>query len=577
MAKLPDAQALGERPVPSPRGGIISGPSNAGLPEAVQARDATKGVVEFADQLAQASNRIMTREETVERARAYTGFESAAAEELRRLTTEGDFSKRETAARYGEFLSKKRDEFVNTHGGRPESQAMLAARLEQSRFKFADAAAAEGLKAEQKLVADTLGMRFNSLTDRAYRTDERLDSLWKEADDAAAEMAPALNFQDKLKFSKTAKEQVGIAKFNQLFDRGAWGEAEKLRDATPIFGEIFGAEAQKNINHRIMTMKQKEIEESTKGIREARQDIIKAQAIAQAAGGTPEDVQVNFLKKLGLGPEKLSEFEKLSNEVIAMERAGLRDTREYKDRSSRLAKLISSDKMTVEYDSKSGTFTLTQGSSPATLGETTKPGAGLGGGLTAPQALVQGERLDNLNDTIKSLDSTIEAIVQEPSRAGVFGSIRRGAQTIVGVGGDLAKIVSAASGVDLIKLGAASRQELITDKGIPKNIKETLLPYFDPKLTEMELFENTLAIQLAKLRILSGGSDIRAIESAFKIAQKDTKMTGLKSSQEVLTKLNAIRNEFITSRDRLGSRLGGGATAPTEDREEKLKRIFGGG
>ena len=79
MARLPDAQALGERPTPAPRGGIVSGPSNAGLGESVQAAAATKGVVEFADKLAQAGDRIMTREETVERARAYGEYDAAAA------------------------------------------------------------------------------------------------------------------------------------------------------------------------------------------------------------------------------------------------------------------------------------------------------------------------------------------------------------------------------------------------------------------------------------------------------------------------------------------------------------------
>src|SRR3990167_1890726 len=74
MAKLPDAQALGERPVPSPRGGIISGPSNAGLPEAIQARDATKGVVEFADQLAQAGERIYRREDYIKSSLALDEF-----------------------------------------------------------------------------------------------------------------------------------------------------------------------------------------------------------------------------------------------------------------------------------------------------------------------------------------------------------------------------------------------------------------------------------------------------------------------------------------------------------------------
>ena len=581
MVKLPEGvpgPAPDARPTgPDPR---QLGIANVGAAEQAEVFSAQAGVKELADQLAQAGERIMTREETVERARAYTRFEKEAAEELRRISTESDLSKRSTTSQYSEFLNKRAGEILGSHQGRGDSLAALSARLEQSRHRFAESAAIEGMKAEQKLVSDTLGKRFNSIVDRAYRTNERLDSLWKEVDEAVTDMSPALGLSGSIDASRIAKEKVGVAMFNRLFDNGAWGEAERLRDTTPEYGAIFGAEAQKSINHRILSLRQKEIEDSTKGIREARQKIIEAHAIASAVGGSQSNIKENFAKKLGLGPDKLSEFDKLSQEVIAMEQGGLSGTTEYKVRSARLAKLISSEQMKVDYDPNTGSFTLTQGGTPATLGEALSPdggkqGAGLGSGLTSPQALVQSEKLDNLRDTIKSLDATIDAIVEEPSRAGIFGSVRRVAQTAIGVGTDLAQIVSGVTGIDINKLGMNSRSELISDKNIPASVKTTLMPYFDPKLSEMELFENTLAIQLAKLRILSGGSDIRAIESAFKIAQKDTKLTGLKSSQEVLTKLGAIKEEFVTSRDRLATRLGGNQQAQPNEREEKIRKIFG--
>ena len=261
MARLPDAQALGERPVPRPGGGIPS-ISNAGIAEETQATVATKGFTEFADQLAQAGDRIMTRQETVERARAYGDFDTLAANELRRLSTEGDFSKLSTIKQYGEFLGKKRDEILAAHPGRADSVAVLTARLETSKARFVDHAAVEGLKAEEKLVADTLGKAFNSLTDRAYRGDERLDALFSGVDQIVSDMGPAIPGSDKLKHTRVAKEQIGVARFNQLLDSGAWGEAKKLRETIPQYGEIFGAQAQQEINHRIAAQEQKIIEEA---------------------------------------------------------------------------------------------------------------------------------------------------------------------------------------------------------------------------------------------------------------------------------------------------------------------------
>ena len=578
MAKLPDPQALGPPDTPEPKG-QIAGISRPGIAEATQSEESLRGVGELANQLAQASDRIMTREETVERARAYGEFESAASEELRRLSTEGDFSKLETTRQYGEFLSKKQKEILGAHAGRGDSLAALSARLETSRLKFADHAAGEGLKAQQQLVADSLGGALNSITDRAYRTNERIDDLFNEADSIIRDMAPALPLGDELKSSRIAKEKIGMARFNQLLDSGAYGEAKKLRDSMPLYGQIFGAESQKSINHRILGQEQKAIEEATSGMRKARQAIIEAQIKSDAVGGTPDEKKKNFSRALGLGPEKETEFDRLSKELINMEQSGLKETQDYKLKAARMAKLISTEKLSVSFDPKTGEFSLTQGGAVGNLGDvlspTQKPSGGLASGLTPPQALSQSERLDNLNDTVKSLDTTINAIVEDPTRAGIFGSVRRITQTAVGVGGDLAKIVSKTTGVDLRKLGLSARDEIISDQNIPKNVKDALMPYFDPKLTEMELFENTLAIQLAKLRILSGGSDIRAIESAFKVAQKDTKVTGLKSSQEVLVRLNKIRDEFITERDRRASRLGGEQQALPNDFDERLKTIFG--
>lgn len=587
MARLPDAQALGERPSPSPRGGIISGPSNAGLGETVQAQNATKGVTEFADQLAQASDRIMTREETVERARAYGEYENAAANELRRLSTEGDFSKLSTTRQYGEFLTKKRDEILSAHQGRGDSQAMLSARLESYKARFADHAAAEGLKAQEKLVTDTLGKSFNSITDRAMRTNERLDNLFAEADLNISDMGPAIPGADKLKFSRIAKEQIGLARFNQILDAGGYGEAKKLRDSMPQYGEIFGAAAQQHINHRISTIEQKILDESTKGYRDAINKITEARIIAGAAAANPNDE--NFLRKLGLKPEKESEFLGLVSELTRLEETGQKGTMRYNLVADRVARLTSDTGFSVEFNQETGQFSVSQGKprgSPTGGGLPGQPSGvvgggaslgtspGLGQGLTPSQALPQSEKLDNLDKTLSTLDASIAAIKEDPTRAGVFGSVRRFAQTALGVGSDVGSMVEKATGIKITDLGASAQKSIANDSSIPKDVKNALVPYFDPKLSQMEIWENTLALELAKLRILSGNSPVRALAEAFRAAKQDVGMTGLSSSDQVLTRLETVRKEFDVEREKMKTRLGG-TPQQRKNLDEELNRIFG--
>jgi len=582
MARLPDAQALGERPVPQPRGGIPS-VSNAGVAEATQAQASTKGVVEFADQLTQASDRIMTREETVDRARAYGEFENAAANELRRLSTEGDFSRLETTRQYGGFLERKKNEILSSHQGRGDSRAALAARLETFKSKFADSAAAEGMKAQEKLVADTLGKSLNSLTDRATRTGERLDNLFAEADQHIQDMGPAIPGADKLKFSRTAREQIGLARFNQILDAGGYGEAKRLRDSMPQYGEIFGAQAQQHINHRIMTMEQKAIDEATKGQREAIQKITEARIIANAVGGPPEERELNFARKLGLKPDKEGEFMSLVSELTRLEQTGQKGTQRYNLIADRVSRLTSDTGFSVEFNQETGQFSVSQGKprgSPTGAGLPGQPsggpgaGPGLGQGLTPSQALPQSEKLDNLDNTISTLDASIKAIKEDPTRAGIFGTVRRFAQTALGVGGDVGSLIEKTTGIKITDLGANAQKSIANDVSIPKDVKNTLVPYFDPKLSQMEIWENTLALELAKLRILSGNSPIRALAEAFKAAKEDVGMTGLSSSDQVLTRLETVRKEFETEREKMKTRLGG-TPEQRKNLDEELNRIFG--
>lgn len=605
MARLPDSTALGQRPSPeAPR--PVFGIANAGLSQAASA-EGMKDVAQFADQLAQAGDRIMTRQETVDRARAYGEYDNAAANELRRLSTEGDFSKLETTQQYGEFLSKKRDEILNAHVGRGDSRAALASRLELSRARFADHAAAEGVKAGEQVVLNALGKSINGLVDKAYRGRESLSDLFAGVDQAVNEMAPAMMHRKDLDILRVAKEQVGLARFNQILDAGGWGEAEKLRDGTVMYGKIFGAASQHHINQRIAAQKQKMIEEETKAQRKLYNDIYVAQGKAQALGGTPEQRQENFAIALGIEPKSKGELFDLMGKIEKLEKAGQNNTPEYKIYVQRLSRMTQDAGMQINFDSNSGILSLQQGApgktpitGPIFGGGSAGGGAGLfppgnapagqpGGvasGLTPIQALPQAERFDNLSNAITTVDAAMKAIQDDPSRAGAMGSVRRAVQTGVGIGSDIVPLIESISGLKLKNLGQSTAQSIRNDPSIPQDVKNILLPEFDRSLSDLDVWENSMAVELAKLRMSAGGQGSRALVSIYKEAKKDVSMTGLKSSEQVLTKLDTVKKEFEKEKETLRKRLGGPSAASSElppeaaqinDLDKRLKEIFGRG
>ena len=67
----------------------------------------------------------------------------------------------------------------------------------------------------------------------------------------------------------------------------------------------------------------------------------------------------------------------------------------------------------------------------------------------------------------------------------------------------------------------------------------------DPKLSEIDLFQNTLAYSLARARVPDG----RLLATVIEDAKADSKITGFTSSTDVINKLTSIQEQ-------IGSRIG---------------------
>ena len=219
MAKLPDAQALGERQTPSPRGGIPSGPSNAGLPEAVQARDATKGVVEFANTLQKAGMQIRQREESVARLKDLDLFETTANEEMRRVAAEGDLSRLETVKGFGGFLRQLEATTLNNHSGGEDSKIRLSGRFQEIRTNLSSQMAARSNDAVRKKTEEIYGGYRNQLSLDVYDDPSQFDSAVARYN-ARIDEGPG-SLDEKATYKLAALGDIAESAISKFIDSGA--------------------------------------------------------------------------------------------------------------------------------------------------------------------------------------------------------------------------------------------------------------------------------------------------------------------------------------------------------------------
>jgi len=127
---------------------------------------------------------------------------------------------------------------------------------------------------------------------------------------------------------------------------------------------------------------------------------------------------------------------------------------------------------------------------------------------------------------IENLESMLVDIEADPTLAGVPGSLRKGAQTTLGVMEDLLRYAPVIGPV-------LDMAEALTDD-MSSEDKERF--GHDPKLSRLRIFENDLAWALARARQPEG----RILAKNYEAATKDAKITGVTSSRDVVARIGEI-------------------------------------
>jgi hypothetical protein len=304
MPTIPDYTALGPRQMPQASrplanveavgSGVQQGANmiSAGANQVGQeAREAAVSLSRVGSQLAEAHQRIYTKQETVARVRDFGAYSETAEAEMRRLMTEADLSDMRVVETYGQFLKEKQREIIGNHAGSEESRLTLSARLEEMRGGYASRIAAASMDAQDKLVTDTLGGKVNVIASRVFNNPGSLAQNIELLEREITDMAPALRPDQERAHRMAGRERLVENAIGGMISKGALAEAERAL-SLPGVTQVLGETAQRRINNQFIEARQ-----AIAAAGRPQSDLGKIRADERAGLLTPEEARAAIAEK----------------------------------------------------------------------------------------------------------------------------------------------------------------------------------------------------------------------------------------------------------------------------------------
>lgn len=230
-------------------------------PLGVAAAEIAPAVQAFADVKIRQEN----RRDTVDRADKINTFRLEAENELRKLETESDLSKDEVLHGFGSYLSKRRAELINEHGGTEESRAILGIRLQDIDSSIVGQAAGKSAALGRKKVTQAFEDSISPLASRLADdpTPDRFRDSFNELETHINDFRGEFDPSGEQSLRSGAREHLSLSAIDSLLSRGKVETADKLL-ATPEVLNSMSMERQREVRRRIDTMRYRRDKESSK-------------------------------------------------------------------------------------------------------------------------------------------------------------------------------------------------------------------------------------------------------------------------------------------------------------------------
>ena len=242
MARLPDPQALGQGPAPQVSGPVAQIP-NARPAEIASVQASREGVGELANQLAQAGERIMSREEDIQSLKIARDIREKIDAKTRETLTRGDLSDPQTAAAHNAAVGAMVSESLGSFSGRQEARIKLSANLDDQRFRSTVHVANASTKAQDTLMLNEIDYKRNEVAGKALLSNNFIGGVeefnaFVDARQISPHLKAAIKTEGRGELahqtiqSMLTRNQPGdAAKALQIFSSEAWSMGEQRRDS----------------------------------------------------------------------------------------------------------------------------------------------------------------------------------------------------------------------------------------------------------------------------------------------------------------------------------------------------------
>jgi hypothetical protein len=213
------------------------------------------GFIAAGQALNDATNRIQNRTDTVNIVRSVNEYKTFANSELRRLTTEEDFSDPNVSKTFGEKIQEQQRNILENWSGSPDAKAKLTASLENVQAGAIDTAAVEHLMAGRKLVDQQVMSSVRGFADAAYKDPSQLPAIMNEFDASLSDLAPAMTEDGLLVAREAGRQELAKSTATALLDRGDIDGVEKILSIPGVL-ESLDAGTARQIRTRVATQRQ---------------------------------------------------------------------------------------------------------------------------------------------------------------------------------------------------------------------------------------------------------------------------------------------------------------------------------
>ena len=600
-AVLPDAGDVQQVPLRS--GGVPQVPNVA----AQGGEDVGASLFQVGAMLQKAAENETKRMEGLDRLRIMRQYREKASELSRQTMAEGDPLDPRTTKDFGDTLNELDSELLKSHAGRPDSQARLLDEMQTYRLGIADRVSNHMVEKQKKVIDGEIKNELNDAVAQLQSNPESFDSIYRQKvaaidnlniseSDKAAHKDVILGTMGEFSARTMIKNLKSIPQGSQEYRQAveetkdilespdfkrAWTPKTRLALQTELDAAVksttfktlspqelksqFGLDAAPNTAYQVGPNGQLHV--TAGGRKESFTASVAASDIQLPSGTTIKKGQEFFATE-----DQLAKGLATPRPQAALVNIGLQPPPTEMTPSGGLkpgARPAGGQPVEVP---GVGTVTTMPRVGQAQLDQPEQPkgDVGLFRFLTPKDQLNKKSQVDALRSNIELIDKISADIKKNPTNYGAIGTLKKAGQSALGVASDVGDAIDIATGIK-IKEQAGAIFKRLTAEGLEREIGID----FNPNLPKIELWENTLALQLAKLRIGQGDTEVRAITKAYNDAKADTKLTGFTFKGDVEKRLEEVKDFFKKELDSTTKALSGqGATDNKDDLKRRVEEIL---